>query len=127
MVHIMLYYIWLLFIICKSTLPKYLLQYSYFTLTLPHHTGSLPIIGVGGVASGHDAYEKIRAGASLVQLYTGLIYSGPPLIPRATLELEQLLRYVGYSGGNSLCYYGHHYLHVIIPVIHHHQDFILIF
>ncbi|KAK3857283.1 hypothetical protein Pcinc_036462 [Petrolisthes cinctipes] len=59
--------------------------------------GSVPIIGVGGVASGQDAYEKIRAGASLIQLYTGLIYTGPQLIPRATHELEQLLRDDGFS------------------------------
>ncbi len=39
--------------------------------------GALPIIGVGGVATAADAYEKIRAGASLVQVYTGLIYEGP--------------------------------------------------
>jgi dihydroorotate dehydrogenase len=43
---------------------------------------SIPIIGVGGVASAQDAYAHIRAGASLVELYTGLIYEGPGL-PRA--------------------------------------------
>ncbi|XP_047470185.1 dihydroorotate dehydrogenase (quinone), mitochondrial-like isoform X1 [Penaeus chinensis] len=53
--------------------------------------GSVPIIGVGGIASGQDAYDKIRAGASLVQLYTALIYHGPPLITRITRELEELL------------------------------------
>ena len=42
--------------------------------------GALPIIGVGGVFSAHDAREKIAAGASLVQLYTGLIYRGPVLV-----------------------------------------------
>ncbi|WDE07651.1 quinone-dependent dihydroorotate dehydrogenase [Thalassomonas viridans] len=42
--------------------------------------GKLPIIGVGGIASGADAAEKIRAGASLVQVYTGFIYQGPELI-----------------------------------------------
>ncbi len=45
-----------------------------------HLQGALPIIGVGGVMSGADAVEKIRAGASLVQIYTGLIYSGPQLV-----------------------------------------------
>lgn len=40
----------------------------------------LPIIGVGGIASSHDANEKIVAGASLVQVYTGFIYQGPPLV-----------------------------------------------
>ncbi len=42
--------------------------------------GALPIIGVGGIASGADALEKIAAGASLVQIYSGLIYEGPVLV-----------------------------------------------
>jgi dihydroorotate dehydrogenase len=42
--------------------------------------GALPIIGVGGISSGADAKEKIAAGASLVQVYSGLIYQGPALI-----------------------------------------------
>jgi dihydroorotate dehydrogenase len=42
--------------------------------------GSLPIIGVGGILSGADAAEKIAAGASLVQVYSGLIYKGPTLV-----------------------------------------------
>ncbi len=42
--------------------------------------GALPIIGVGGISSGADAVEKIAAGASLVQIYSGLIYKGPALI-----------------------------------------------
>ncbi|XP_050717303.1 dihydroorotate dehydrogenase (quinone), mitochondrial-like isoform X2 [Eriocheir sinensis] len=58
--------------------------------------GKVPIIGVGGIASGRDAYEKIRAGASLVQLYTGLVYHGPSLITKITDELEQLLRQDGF-------------------------------
>jgi len=40
----------------------------------------LPIIGVGGIASSDDANEKLRAGASLIQVYTGFIYQGPPLV-----------------------------------------------
>lgn len=43
--------------------------------------GQLPIIGVGGIMSGKDASEKITAGASLVQVYSGLIYRGPALVP----------------------------------------------
>ncbi len=43
-------------------------------------SGALPIIGVGGVNSAAAALEKIRAGASLVQIYTGLVYSGPGLV-----------------------------------------------
>ena len=42
--------------------------------------GALPIIGVGGILSGADAKAKIDAGATLVQLYTGLIYRGPALV-----------------------------------------------
>ncbi|QLI80843.1 quinone-dependent dihydroorotate dehydrogenase [Chitinibacter fontanus] len=42
--------------------------------------GALPIIGVGGIMSGEDAVEKIRAGAALVQVYSGLIYEGPHLV-----------------------------------------------
>ena len=45
-----------------------------------HLQGALPVIGVGGIMSGADAVEKIRAGASLVQLYTGFVYSGPALV-----------------------------------------------
>ncbi|MCG8474021.1 MAG: quinone-dependent dihydroorotate dehydrogenase [Cytophagales bacterium] len=44
--------------------------------------GSFPIIGVGGIHSPHDAVEKLKAGASLIQLYTGFIYEGPGLIKK---------------------------------------------
>ena len=44
--------------------------------------GSFPIIGVGGIHSEKDALEKIKAGASLVQIYTGFIYEGPQLVKR---------------------------------------------
>lgn len=50
--------------------------------------GAIPIIGVGGILNGIDAEEKIRAGASLVQLYTGLIYRGPELVTEVARELE---------------------------------------
>ncbi|PJJ48808.1 quinone-dependent dihydroorotate dehydrogenase [Hymenobacter chitinivorans] len=49
--------------------------------------GTLPIIGVGGIASAADALEKIRAGAALVQLYTGFIYEGPALVKRINQAL----------------------------------------
>jgi dihydroorotate dehydrogenase len=49
--------------------------------------GELPIIGVGGILSGLDAQEKIKAGASLVQIYSGLIYRGPELITEICREL----------------------------------------
>ncbi len=59
--------------------------------------GRLPLVGVGGVASGADAYRKIRAGASLVQLYTALIYQGPALVMRIKTELARLLREDGFD------------------------------
>ena len=59
--------------------------------------GTIPLIGVGGVASGADAYAKIRAGASLVQLYTALVYQGPALIPRCLRALKDLLERDGFA------------------------------
>jgi dihydroorotate dehydrogenase len=50
-----------------------------------------PLIGTGGVGSGADAYAKIRAGATLVQLYSMLVYEGPPLVRRIKDELATLL------------------------------------
>jgi dihydroorotate dehydrogenase len=52
----------------------------------------LTLIGCGGVASGADAHDKLRAGASLVQLYAAFAYEGPALIPRIKRELAALLR-----------------------------------
>jgi dihydroorotate dehydrogenase len=52
----------------------------------------LPIIGVGGIFSAQDAYAKIRAGASLVQIYTGMIFEGPRLARRIACGLVELLR-----------------------------------
>ena len=49
-----------------------------------------PIIGVGGILSGHDAVEKIRAGADVVQLYSGLIYQGPALVTEVASALQQM-------------------------------------
>lgn len=48
-----------------------------------------PIIGVGGIMSGQDAVSKIRAGADVVQIYTGLIYKGPDLVPQAALAIKK--------------------------------------
>ncbi|NWT29715.1 PYRD dehydrogenase, partial [Cardinalis cardinalis] len=59
--------------------------------------GRVPIIGVGGVSSGQDALEKICAGASLVQLYTALVFHGPPVVGTVKRELEELLREQGFK------------------------------
>jgi dihydroorotate dehydrogenase len=60
-------------------------------------SGAVPLIGVGGIASGPDAYAKIRAGATAVQLYTGLIFAGTALVTRINRELAVLLMRDGYG------------------------------
>ena len=59
--------------------------------------GALPLIAVGGIESGADAFERVRAGASLVQLYTALVYRGPGLARRINRELKQLLAQEGFE------------------------------
>jgi dihydroorotate dehydrogenase len=59
--------------------------------------GALPLVGVGGVGSGREAYAKIRAGASLVQLYTALIFEGPGLVGGVKRELADCLRRDGFT------------------------------
>lgn len=60
--------------------------------------GRITLVGVGGVGSGADAYAKIRAGASLVQLYTALVYRGPGLVAEICRDLAALLRRDGFAG-----------------------------
>lgn len=59
--------------------------------------GRLPLIAAGGIASGAEAYARIRAGASAVQLFTGMIYEGPLLAARIARELAELLRRDGFA------------------------------
>ena len=59
--------------------------------------GKIPIIGVGGVSSGKSAYQKIIAGASLLQLYTGFVYKGPMIVKNIKKELIQILKDEGVS------------------------------
>lgn len=58
--------------------------------------GHIPLIGVGGVSSGADAYAKIRAGASLVQLYTAMIYHGPWVVLKILKQLAEALEHDGF-------------------------------
>ena len=58
--------------------------------------GRMPIIGVGGIASAEDAYGHIRAGASLVEFYTGMIYRGPALAREIKRGLVRLLARDGF-------------------------------
>jgi len=59
--------------------------------------GTVPLIGVGGISGAHDAYSKIRAGASLFQIYTAFVYQGPLMIQRIMGELVALLRADGFD------------------------------
>ncbi len=59
--------------------------------------GRVPIVGVGGIAGAEDALEFLRAGASLVQLYTGLVYEGPGLVRRIKQDLVRLLEREGFK------------------------------
>lgn len=63
--------------------------------------GQVPIIGCGGIESGFDAYEKICAGASVVQFYTALVYQGFPAIGRIKRELNEQLLKNGYTSVQS--------------------------
>jgi dihydroorotate dehydrogenase len=58
--------------------------------------GELPIIGVGGVFSAHDVMDKLKAGASAVQIYTGMVVQGPGLVSKIRHELAQQLRENGF-------------------------------
>lgn len=60
-------------------------------------SGRLPLIAVGGIASGADAYDRIRAGASAVQVYSALIYEGPGLVGRIKRDLAARLRADGFA------------------------------
>lgn len=63
--------------------------------------GALPLIAAGGIATGADALARIRAGASLVQIYSALIYKGPFLPRRIEAELAALLRHEGHASVQS--------------------------
>lgn len=59
--------------------------------------GRLPLVGVGGIEDGRGAYEKILMGASLVELYSAMVYAGPAIGARVAAELAQLLKADGFS------------------------------
>ncbi len=59
--------------------------------------GNIPLIGVGGIASAGDAYARIRAGASLVQIYSALVYQGPGLARHINKGLAHLLKRDGFA------------------------------
>ncbi len=57
----------------------------------------MPLIGVGGIASAEDAWARIRAGASLVQLYSAMVYEGPGIARKIARGLERLMRQDGFA------------------------------
>ena len=59
--------------------------------------GAIALVGVGGIATAEDAFARIRAGASLVQLYSAMVYEGPGIARAITRGLERLLRQHGFS------------------------------
>jgi dihydroorotate dehydrogenase len=59
--------------------------------------GAIPLIGVGGIATAQDAWTRIRAGASLVQLYTAMVYAGPGIARTINRGLVRLMRREGYA------------------------------
>ena len=59
--------------------------------------GKLPIIGVGGIFDGETAYEKIKCGASLLQLYTSLVFEGPFIASKINQELSYYLKKDGFE------------------------------
>ena len=59
--------------------------------------GKIVLVGVGGIGSAEQAYAKIRAGASLLQLYSALVYGGPPLVTRINAGLAALLKRDGFA------------------------------
>ncbi len=62
-----------------------------------YSNGSMPVVGVGGIFNGHDAYDKVRSGACLLQAYTGFIYGGPSFAHRLNVQLADLLSRGGFA------------------------------
>lgn len=59
--------------------------------------GAIPLVGVGGIGSAEDAWERIRAGASLVQIYSAMVFEGPGLPSRMVKGIERLMRRDGFT------------------------------
>jgi dihydroorotate dehydrogenase len=72
--------------------PLYELSTRRLALMFRLTGGKMPLIGVGGIDSATRAWEKLRAGASLIQIYTALVYEGPGLVPRIVDGLAARLR-----------------------------------
>lgn len=77
--------------------PTYVRSNELISLAYKKYSERFVIIGCGGIFSAEDAYTKIRLGASLVQLITGMIYEGPQLIAQINMKLEDMLKRDGYE------------------------------
>ena len=77
--------------------PLFDISTKQLRMAYKYTNGKIPLIGVGGVDSAEKAYEKIKNGASLIQLYTGLVYNGPNLIKDINKDLSSLIEGDGYS------------------------------
>ena len=75
-----------------SGLPLKKLSLKFIKAFYKLNKGKIPIIGVGGVDSGLSAFEKIAAGASAIQLYTGMVYQGPGIVKNIKKELIEILK-----------------------------------
>jgi dihydroorotate dehydrogenase len=73
--------------------------------------GSIPIIGVGGIFDGTDVHEKLRAGASLVQVYSGMVYRGPGMLSKLRHELAELMLQNGQRRLQDVIGIDHHELY----------------
>ncbi len=82
--------------------PTYDRSNELISLAYKHYSGRLLIVGCGGVFTTEDAVEKIRRGASLVQLITGLIYKGPQLVSQMNKELALYIKRAGYKSITEL-------------------------
>ncbi len=76
--------------------PTKKLSNELISQTYKKYGDKLVIVGVGGIFSAEDAYEKIKRGASLVQLITGMIYNGPQTIGEINRELVELIKSDGF-------------------------------
>ena len=77
--------------------PLYEISTQQLKLVYEYTKGKIPLIGVGGVDSAEKAYEKIKNGASLIQLYTGMIYQGPGLVNKINKKLSILIEEDGFD------------------------------
>ena len=75
-----------------SGLPLQKLSLKFIKNFYKSSKGKIPIIGVGGIDSGQSAFEKIAAGATAVQLYTGMVYKGPGVVKDIKKELIEVLK-----------------------------------